>query len=157
MIQPLLGVESDDILLREILSNLLSNAVEASSQGGEIIISAGADRDHLTLAVEDQGEGVPERLRRSIFLPFFLNKIAGNRARAGDRTETRRTAGRRDQARIFAGIARGTLCCAPAASDPFGKWVIHMHILIVDDEKNSPLWNRGEHLSRVGRLTKPET
>ena len=70
-------VESDDILLREILSNLLSNAVEASSQGGEIIISAGADRDHLTLAVEDQGEGVPERLRRSIFLPFFSTKSRG--------------------------------------------------------------------------------
>ena len=67
-------VESDDILLRETLSNLLSNAVEASKPGGEIVISVGADRDHLRLAVEDQGEGVPERLRRSIFLPFFSTK-----------------------------------------------------------------------------------
>jgi signal transduction histidine kinase len=72
-----LRVESDDILLREILSNLLSNAVEASKPGGEIVISVGADRDHLRLAVEDQGEGVPERLRRSIFLPFFSTKSRG--------------------------------------------------------------------------------
>ncbi len=63
--------------LREILSNLLSNAVEASKPGGEIVIAVGADRDHLSLAVEDQGEGVPERLRRSIFLPFFSTKSRG--------------------------------------------------------------------------------
>ena len=67
-------VESDDPLLREILSNLLSNAVEASDPGGEIVISVGTDRHHLTLAVEDQGEGVPESLRGSIFLPFFSTK-----------------------------------------------------------------------------------
>ena len=69
--------QSDDILLREILSNLLSNAVEASRPGGEIVISVGADRDHLSLAVEDQGDGVPKRLRRSIFLPFFSTKSRG--------------------------------------------------------------------------------
>ena len=70
-------VESDDPLLREILSNLLSNAVEASDPGGEIVISVGTDRHHLTLAVEDQGEGVPESLRGSIFLPFFSTKSRG--------------------------------------------------------------------------------
>ena len=70
-------VESDDTLLREILSNLLSNAVEASNPGAEIIISVGADRDRISLAVEDQGEGVPEHLRRSIFLPFFSTTSRG--------------------------------------------------------------------------------
>ena len=70
-------VESDDTLLREILSNLLSNAVEASDPGGEIVISVGADRHRLTLAVEDQGEGVPEHLQECIFLPFFSTKSRG--------------------------------------------------------------------------------
>jgi len=70
-------VESDDILLREILGNLLSNAVEASPPGGEILISVGVDRDHLSLVVEDHGEGVPEPLRKAIFLPFFSTKSRG--------------------------------------------------------------------------------
>ena len=69
--------ESDDILLRKILSNLVSNAVEASNPGGEIVISVSADCDHLSLAVEDQGKGVTERLRKSIFLPFFSTKSRG--------------------------------------------------------------------------------
>ena len=70
-------VDSDDALLREILSNLLSNAVEASDSGGEIVISVGVDRHHLTLVVEDHGEGVPEHLRRFVFLPFFSTKSRG--------------------------------------------------------------------------------
>ncbi len=70
-------VESDEPLLRDILTNLLANAVEASDPGGEIVISVAADHHHLTLAVEDQGEGVPERLRKSIFLPFFSTKSRG--------------------------------------------------------------------------------
>ena len=69
--------ESDELLLSEILSNLLANAVEASSPGGKIRVSVAVGPDSLNLTVEDEGPGVPEHLQESIFRPFFSTKSRG--------------------------------------------------------------------------------
>lgn len=62
--------------LQDLLLNLIENAREAVSEGGEVRISVAAQADGLCLSVEDNGMGLgtdPER----VFQPFFTTKSAG--------------------------------------------------------------------------------
>jgi signal transduction histidine kinase len=64
--------------LRQVLLNLALNAIEASDAGGKVRLLASAGAAGVTIAVEDDGPGVPEALRGRLFEPFFSTK-----ARAG--------------------------------------------------------------------------
>jgi PAS domain S-box-containing protein len=65
---------------KQIVSNLVSNAIDASPQGGAIEVRAWESKHPLTgapgihLVVADQGTGIPEAIRRQIFAPFFTTK-----------------------------------------------------------------------------------
>jgi len=67
-------------LVEQMLINLLVNARDALSSGGEIVVSCreleGAAREVL-LQVRDSGCGIPAELRTQIFEPFFTTKEAG--------------------------------------------------------------------------------
>jgi hypothetical protein len=60
--------------LRQILFNLVQNAIEASPEGGLVRISVGVDQQCLTISLIDQGNGIPDELRPHIFEPFFTTK-----------------------------------------------------------------------------------
>jgi PAS domain S-box-containing protein len=61
-------------LLRQILYNLIINAVQASPPGKTVRITAVTDPKELTLTVIDQGEGILEEVRSKIYEPFFTTK-----------------------------------------------------------------------------------
>ena len=63
-------------LLRQIVYNVVQNAVDASPYGGTVDIVGQVQRQHLVLSVMDQGTGVPMELRQKIFEPFFTTKDA---------------------------------------------------------------------------------
>src|SRR5215510_4925239 len=69
--------------LREALSNVVLNAVQASEPGGEVAIQASIDnsakgaRTSLTLAVTDAGAGIPPDLQQRVFEPFYSTKSRG--------------------------------------------------------------------------------
>ncbi len=71
-------VLTDGDLLSEILSNLLSNAIDASPRGGLIQIGIEHRDGNLEIAVEDEGPGVPPDLEGRIFEPFFTSKSRGS-------------------------------------------------------------------------------
>jgi len=60
--------------LVEVFTNLINNAIDAMSGGGEITIRALSTGDHLTITVDDTGCGIPESLKEKIFKPFFTTK-----------------------------------------------------------------------------------
>jgi len=60
--------------LREVLTNLINNALDAMPQGGEIKIKTYREDGHITIKVEDKGIGIPKSLRGKIFDPFFTTK-----------------------------------------------------------------------------------
>ena len=75
-------VEGDEVLLRQAVSNLLRNAIEACAAAGgppRIAIQADVDRASKTLriGVSDNGPGVPDGLRDRVFQPFFTMKRTG--------------------------------------------------------------------------------
>lgn len=63
------SVLGDGQRLRQVLINLMGNALKFT-ESGEICLSVGAEKDHLTFRIRDTGIGIPEKARSSIFLPF---------------------------------------------------------------------------------------
>jgi signal transduction histidine kinase len=73
------GSASGDLdALAGAVDNLLRNAIEASPEGGEILVYIGAAHDGTpVLDVEDGGPGIPEARRAELFEPFFTTKPEG--------------------------------------------------------------------------------
>ncbi len=64
-------VEADRASLLRIVSNLLDNAIKYSPRGGTIHVSASASEEIVTLAVADEGEGIPEQNIPRVFERFY--------------------------------------------------------------------------------------
>ena len=60
--------------LREILVNMVFNAVEAMPEGGELKLSAEQVGDSVEICVSDTGVGMSPEVRSRIFDPFFTTK-----------------------------------------------------------------------------------
>jgi len=67
--------------LRQILTNLMKNAVEALPEGGQIEVSTNSSivvdgSTYTEIKIEDNGPGIPETLRSALFSPVFSTKGA---------------------------------------------------------------------------------
>jgi signal transduction histidine kinase len=66
--------------MRQVLSNLLANAIDASSDDGKVRIRARRVRDPrhgidaISITVGDSGCGMPGEVRKRLFTPFFTTK-----------------------------------------------------------------------------------
>lgn len=65
-----MGLSLDRKLMRSILSNLLTNAIKYSPQGGEIILSVTCTASHVTIEVQDRGIGIPPEHYAKLFQRF---------------------------------------------------------------------------------------
>jgi signal transduction histidine kinase len=63
--------------LRDALSNLLLNALQATPAGGKVELIAAASDGELVISVQDSGSGVPADLRERIWEPFFTTRQRG--------------------------------------------------------------------------------
>jgi PAS domain S-box-containing protein len=71
-------VKADTQLLKSVLINLVTNALQAMPCGGKITIRAEVNtQDQVVIKVEDTGEGIPERIKSQIFTPLFTTKPRG--------------------------------------------------------------------------------
>lgn len=67
----------DAARMRQVLVNLLTNAIQAAPAESKVTLRVGRRGDRLLLAVEDRGEGVPEALRAGLFAAFRTSKTHG--------------------------------------------------------------------------------
>ncbi|HEX4265081.1 MAG TPA: ATP-binding protein [Verrucomicrobiae bacterium] len=70
-------IEADEQLFRQMLFNLLLNAVQALDTGGEIQVVTGRKAAEAFLEVRDNGQGVPLERRKEIFKPYFTTHQKG--------------------------------------------------------------------------------
>ena len=64
--------------LREAISNLILNALDAMPDGGRITLATWQEDDKVCLAVSDTGTGMTEEVRAKVFEPFFTTKGPAN-------------------------------------------------------------------------------
>jgi PAS domain S-box-containing protein len=62
--------------LREVLTNLVLNAIEAMPRGGRITLRTWAEASAVGVAVSDTGVGMTAEVQRRVFDPFFTTKGA---------------------------------------------------------------------------------
>jgi signal transduction histidine kinase len=77
-IEPDLRLSCDVGLIEEVISNLIVNAIEARGQGAKLRIAAASGlSSDVELSIDDDGPGVSESLRASLFKPFVSTKRKG--------------------------------------------------------------------------------
>jgi PAS domain S-box-containing protein len=75
--------EADERLIERLLHNLVANALKFTPRGGRVVVSAVPRGDHLELAVEDDGPGIPEGQRAAIFERFRQLESTGPKSGFG--------------------------------------------------------------------------
>src|SRR5438094_9683892 len=72
------GVKADPLLMREVMTNLLNNAIDAVSHGGRVDISTGRRNNGWPyVSVADNGPGISDDHRHHLFEPHFTTKAGG--------------------------------------------------------------------------------
>src|SRR4030095_2485899 len=67
-------VMGDESELREVLVNMVFNAVDAMPTGGSLTLAAEDINDSVVISVADTGTGMPAEVKSRIFDPFFTTK-----------------------------------------------------------------------------------
>ncbi len=81
-----LGAEwrcGDALRLRQVLLNLMSNAVKFTDRGGVKVRIQALDDERMRFEVEDSGIGIPPEVQERIFEPFFQVDASAARWRSG--------------------------------------------------------------------------
>jgi PAS domain S-box-containing protein len=78
-----LAVEADREKLRQIVTDLVENAVKYSPGGGTVRVSARRHDDAVEVQVEDEGIGIPQSEQGRIFAKFYRAESAGRDLASG--------------------------------------------------------------------------
>lgn len=68
---PSARIEGDPFMLREMLNNLLDNAVRYTQPGGQVTVRVTPEPPGVVLSVEDNGPGIPKTERARVFERFY--------------------------------------------------------------------------------------
>src|SRR5262249_27777174 len=143
---PAARVTGDPAELREAMTNLILNAVDAMPTGGTLSLATAVVADGVELTVSDTGVGMPESVRDRIFDPFFTTKgpqgtglglsmtygiVSRHRARIAVETAE----GRGSTFRITFPAGGGTVGEPAAAAAPAAH-AEALRCLVVDDEED---------------------
>ena len=146
-------VMGDDSELREVLVNMVFNAVDAMPEGGKLTLATRNVEDSVIISISDTGVGMYPEVRSKIFDPFFTTKgkaglglglavSFGIIRRHGGTIDVDSQYGRGTEFRItlpVARIAHGSLIdtdTRPRADEPSVRVDEHKpRVLVVDDEE----------------------
>jgi PAS domain S-box-containing protein len=71
-------IRVDGQLIKRVLINLVTNAIQAMPEGGKLALSARVfPEDQVSIIVQDAGVGIPDHIKPQIFTPLFTTKPRG--------------------------------------------------------------------------------
>lgn len=76
-VKDVIPVQGDSAELREVLTNIMLNAMDAMPHGGKVTISSKAENNSVILSIADTGMGIPDEIKGRLFDPFFTTKAPG--------------------------------------------------------------------------------
>jgi signal transduction histidine kinase len=76
-------INGDRDRLKQVLINLVSNAIKYTPQGGQVFLSLGKSADNARLIVRDNGQGIPSEDLPHIFERFYRAEKSRSRAKVG--------------------------------------------------------------------------
>jgi signal transduction histidine kinase len=76
-------IVTDPVRVRQILANLMSNAIKYAPRGGHVRATIARGNNRVGVAVEDDGPGIPHELESKLFEEFFRVQGATNDAGNG--------------------------------------------------------------------------
>lgn len=78
---PSLRLKADPSMFRQVLINLLNNAIDALENGGKIRVQTGLiqeeDSEHFFVSITDNGPGIPAEIAETLWEPFVKGKDQG--------------------------------------------------------------------------------
>ena len=77
------AIRADQERLGQLVSNLVSNAIKFTPDGGHVVVRARAEEDVIAIEVEDDGIGIPEAELGRVFQRFFRSSTATQQAIPG--------------------------------------------------------------------------
>ena len=75
--------QTDPVLFRQALQNIVDNAIKYSPEGGEIHVAVHVEEGRLDVSVTDSGPGIPVEHREKVTERFFRSGDARSRRRGG--------------------------------------------------------------------------
>jgi signal transduction histidine kinase len=70
-------IEVDPSQIRQVLVNLIKNALEATEENGRVLLATGSRDGQVWFSIQDTGKGMPGEVLEKIFHPFFTTKEKG--------------------------------------------------------------------------------
>ena len=70
-------VRADPLLMREVITNLMNNAIDAAPSGGHVTATSGRRSGRPFFSVADDGPGISDEHRHHLFEPHFTTKEGG--------------------------------------------------------------------------------
>ena len=67
-------IKGDPVELREVLVNMIYNAIDAMPSGGEVRVATQEIRDRVVVYITDTGTGMTPEVKQRLFDPFFTTK-----------------------------------------------------------------------------------
>jgi two-component system, NtrC family, sensor kinase len=70
-------IKADAVQIKEVVFNIVMNAVQAIPKGGKLTVSTNKEEGCVKIAVADTGSGIPEEVMANLFTPFFTTRNRG--------------------------------------------------------------------------------
>lgn len=110
--------------LRGILTNLVQNAIQACSGGGEVVVRAQAEGPNRVLSVIDNGKGIETAQLDQIFDPFFTTREKGTGL--GLALARKTVQEHRGEIEVLSEVNKGTTFTITLPFDDVSKQLIHV-------------------------------
>lgn len=72
------SIPLDPEQIRQVLLNLILNAIQSMPEGGNVELSSSIAKDYLEISIRDYGTGISSDNQQKIFEPFFTTKTDGS-------------------------------------------------------------------------------